>query len=1273
MKVETVIRGTQWFAESDATTPDLSVLLYVGKRDVLKLARAVESLHAQLIQAIQIIVVDDTCDEPVSRWLDAAQKGSPRMGVLRHQHVVGLPALGWIEAIQHARAPLVLLAREIDHFNPDALGELLFQAQQDPESIGFGYVEVVERDDSGAVQVLGQHVQRGKSMVELRVSNFIARNAVLIPRHAIDSVGFVDPHVVMANCAEWDLWRRISECFEMKPLDLAVGVCDVEDLQAEAADIDLWAAEEWMRTPRNSRLKLKCVGDYDVDAPDPTHGAATREVCADLASRRLGQRMLQAVTPLDAQADADGYLLIVNVQYDASTALYFDMLPPPLAQRIRVVSNTPNPPLEALARATAVIVSRAVRSYQVWIDTARVLGVPVYYFLDDNMPLLAETGEAVMVGEDFRTESLRESLKQFDGVLLSSLHLIEYFRQHDLHPRLLHFPVVCATQDQVRSRFEALRRPEQTNEIVFAFMGGLHRSQAVWELILPALAQIASEGQRIHFIAPGMKSDSKLLDALPASIRVTLLPWDPGYIFALRRFASLSPWYLLLAPSKTPNNRYKTLHPLLTAHLVGAVAVLPAIAPYVDIEDGSVALIVDQPFERDGWYRVLRHIVDGHVDVAGVKERNRDFCANEFSGEVNVRVLHEVMASSGGMASWPLQFRRLRALASTGDETGRARHQGSDESWLRGADELSAMRHMRRYSWRHRILSRPSDLWDSCGPAFHALQRDALKYGWRRPGGTLEFSDSLHTLAAREYDVTLPAGSLGGIAFALAVDGPRNGSVVVELISSSGEKVARAARELSRVDLNQPVHFTFDPVVMQEAGRWRVRLRSRTTVPVYVYEIINRRRFGMSYAVPTPFMELLPASAKFARSQTAALQLARGTSAAPSLDVKLVTEGDIPTNQIIERLLAEAVGSRGKVEKLLLSEFTPSTLFDGGIVILSRTASPASLPMIEWMKTHNVPFAYYVDDNFWELKGDTPLAQFYQSAPVRHTLDVSITDARTVIVNAPRLGQYIKDRYPRANVTFLNAPFDFSLIEKMQQLGKPTGEVRVGFAGSITRADDFVEILPALMRLRDRYRNVTLTFFGYCPPELVGSERVTYVPHVASYSGFIRMKASHQLDIGLAPMAGSTANLYKTNNKYREYGALKIAGIYTKTSPYVECVVDGETGLLVSHSVDAWYDALERLVVDSELRTRIAEAAYEDINTNYAQSIVAEQWQIFLENFARDHSTSDPCETASPGTIATIRARRWFAQTRIRVLVRMAGVRRRAGGLARRLSGGRGR
>ncbi|CAE6923669.1 hypothetical protein R69927_06711 [Paraburkholderia domus] len=1276
MKVEAVIRDTQWFAEADNSQPDVSVLLYVEGNGTSELARAVESVLAQTLKTIQLIVIDDTRDAEVSTWLASAQKRDPRLAVLRRSTIAGIPAIGWIEALKRARASLYVLAKESDRFHREALKQMLQEAQRSPEFICFGYVDIVEHDESGAVRTVKRDKERGKSMVELRVQNFIARNAILIPRYAIEAIGFVDPHVMLSQVAEWDLWRRLSESFEMKVVDVAVGICDASTIRAEAAGVDLWAVEEWMRTCRNDRLLLELIDNYELDAPDPTHGKATREVCVDLTRNQLGERRIGEVEEVvGANDDMDGYLLIVNVAYDASTTLYFDLLPPPFNHRVRVVTQGQNLPLEALARATAIIVSRAVRPYEAYLDVARQLGIPTYYFLDDNLPMLVETGELKISGEDFHLEALRENLKVFDGVLLSSVPLVEYFRQHNMHPRLLHYPVVCAAPELVRSKIAVQRKPKIPGEIVFAFMGGLHRSKAVWDVILPALAQIATSGQQIHFIAPGMLSDSKMLSDLPTSMRVTLLPWDLGYAFALRRFAQMSPDYVLLAPSKTRNNEYKTRHPLLTAHFVDAVAVLPKIEPYLDIVDGSVALIVDEPFEREGWHKVLRGIVDGHVDATAIKDRNRAFCATTFSGEQNFAVLREIVNSAGGAPSWPSQMRRLGKLGA-GRPLPTTSPLGGDDSWLRSIEELHALRHMRRYSWRHRVFVRPSDLWEHCGPAFWAVQKDSLKYGWRRPGSTLEFSDSLHRKPAHDYRVALPECTLGGISFALAVDGPTEGKIVVELISPSGELTARASRELGHLDLTQPVRFTFGPLGIAGGAGWLIRLRCRSSMPVYVYEFINRRRFGTSYAPPTPFAELIMSDSEQRSEPGSLLQASpdvlQNTDASTFIDIKFVIEGDIPTNQIIRRLVSEAIGTRGRVEALLLSEFTPDVLFDGGIVILSRTASPASMPMIDWMKAAGVPFVYYIDDNFWELTGDTPLAQFYQCAPVRQTLDRSITEAKTVIVNAPRLGKYITDRYPGTHISYLNAPFDFSLLEGLPTAEEHPNEIRIGFAGSITRADDFVEILPALTRIRDKYSHVTLTFFGYCPPELANSERVTHVQQVANYEEFIKLKASYALDIGLAPMAASAANLYKTNNKYREYGALGIAGIYTNTSPYLESVVDGETGLLVSHTVEGWYEALERLVVDNELRRRIAKAAQEDVKHNYAQSEVANQWRKFLLDFAREYSTTLPPSNVRSAAAVRIQMRRWLSQTKIRAWVRVGRVRTLAAGLVRRMNGSQG-
>ena len=1248
MKVETVTRDTCWFAEQERSRPDVSVLLYVGETGVQQLARSVESVLTQTLTAVELIVVDDTADTAVAEWLDGKRNRDPRIALVRRAKPIGIPAVGWIEAFAHARAPWIVIARTSDEFYEDALEGLLNSARAYAEAIPFGFVETAVRDEAtGNTTKVSAGGGGGVSMTVLRTRNFIARHALLIPRRAIETLGFVDPHVLLRHAAEWDFWRRLSDCFELKAVDVAVGVTRAVVPDTE---LDGWALEEWMRTPRNDRLLPGRVGAYDLTASNPAHTWATRDVCTDLATR-----LADGSSALDPRSvgSTDGCILIVTVQYDASTALYFDMLPAPWRHRVRVVINGPGSDFSALARATALIVSRAIRCYRPWLDAARELGVPTYYFLDDNMPVLAELGEASLSGEDFTPQAMRKDLRLFDGVLLSSEPLITYFRERNLHARLLHFPVACADIESMRAQLTTGRRAANDDEFVFAFMGGLHRSNAVWAVILPALVKIAEEGYRIHFVAPGSGSDASMLEGLPSTMRVTLLPWDPGYAFALRRFAALTPNYLLLAPSKTPNNSYKTLHPLLTAALVDAVAVLPRIDPYVAIEDGSIALMVDEPFECDGWYAVLREIVEGRTNAQAIKQANEAFCRSAFSGVPNASALMEIASEARGVPSWPGQSRRFDALTRAARELGY--DAAADRAWASSLEELHALRHMRRYSWRHRVLSRPSDMWEYCGPAFWPLKRDTAKYGWRRRGGTLEFSDSLHWLPYRDYDVALPAGMLGGVAFAFATDGHRSGKATVELISPTGQCVARAERDLARADLSQPLRFMFAPVEIVEGTVWRIRVRCRTSMPVYVYEIVNRRRLGMFYGPPSPFMEILPPDPRARRGLLPAVDMDARPDA-PLIDIKFVVEGDIPTNQIIQRLIVEALGDCGEVTRLLLPQFTPEALYEGGLVVLSRTASPASLPMLDWMRMHGMPYVYYIDDNFWELKGDSRIAQFYQSAPVRHTLDRSIREASYVVVNAPRLGEYIKARYPKVRIVQLNAPFDFSLIDDLPAPTKSADEVRVGFAGSITRADDFIEILPALRRVLDTYAHVTLVFFGYCPPELIGMERVTFVPHVASYSDFIKMKASYGLDIGLAPMADLAANLYKTNNKYREYGAMRIAGIYTNTSPYKESVTNGVTGMLVDHSADAWYLALEKLIVDTAFRRQIAEAAYTDVRAHYAQDVVATQWRDFLLRTASELRSADVSTKTGWASVAFIRVRRWLGHTKIRALVLRARI-----------------
>ncbi|MGF6769024.1 glycosyltransferase involved in cell wall biosynthesis [Paraburkholderia sp. GAS199] len=339
-----------------------------------------------------------------------------------------------------------------------------------------------------------------------------------------------------------------------------------------------------------------------------------------------------------------------------------------------------------------------------------------------------------------------------------------------------------------------------------------------------------------------------------------------------------------------------------------------------------------------------------------------------------------------------------------------------------------------------------------------------------------------------------------------------------------------------------------------------------------------------------------------------------------SCRVKLVIEGEIATTHIIERLVSQALGGAAHVSKIILAGFLPNHLRDGGMPILVRIGDPVGKPMLEWMIARKLPYLYYIDDNFWELEGRTPLARFYQSKGVRGMLALAVQHAGTVIVNSPLLGQYIEERLGVTPLV-LPAPFDFALIDTLDVPPREDNQVRIGFAGSPTRAPDFEQVIPALQRVLADFPQAELYFFGYVPERLRKHPRVHFTAHVDDYTSFIRLKRESCLDIGLAPMAPVKSNLYKTNNKYREYGALGIAGVYADSHPYKNSVKHAETGLLVQQTEEGWYEGIASLIRDPQLRKQIAGRACADVREHYAQDVVALQWrEVLLEAGQRWHA-----------------------------------------------------
>ena len=174
---------------------------------------------------------------------------------------------------------------------------------------------------------------------------------------------------------------------------------------------------------------------------------------------------------------------------------------------------------------------------------------------------------------------------------------------------------------------------------------------------------------------------------------------------------------------------------------------------------------------------------------------------------------------------------------------------------------------------------------------------------------------------------------------------------------------------------------------------------------------------------------------------------------------------------------------------------------------------------------------------------------------------------------------------------------------------------------------------PALARILSRYAGrVEAHFWGCRPPPPASGFPASGCPAalanvrhhglICHYDRYLRRFSRAGYDIGLAPLPDDAFYRSKTNNKFREYGASGIAGIYSHVDVYADCVRHEVTGLLAANDADSWHDALVRLIEDETLRTRIQRQARQYVREHYAQEKFE---QLFLEQIQAVLGT-----TASP-------------------------------------------
>jgi hypothetical protein len=281
------------------------------------------------------------------------------------------------------------------------------------------------------------------------------------------------------------------------------------------------------------------------------------------------------------------------------------------------------------------------------------------------------------------------------------------------------------------------------------------------------------------------------------------------------------------------------------------------------------------------------------------------------------------------------------------------------------------------------------------------------------------------------------------------------------------------------------------------------------------------------------------------------------------------------------------------------------------VLVMCHTIDPAHTWILDAARESATPLLYDIDENLFDPPAEVSGLD-YQRAPERQAaLHHCVRQASLVRTYAPALKRYLDPFNP--NVVRVDGPIDWGLVPERPP-ARHRDRVRLVYATSRIQDSVGVALIAPLRRVLADHPDVDVTVWGPRLAELDGHPRVRYRAFVRDYDRYFEQFAREGFDIGLAPMPGDLFHQCKTATKFREYAACRIAGIYSDTEIYRDCVTEGVTGLLAPPHADAWVAAMGRLIRDAALRRAIQERAYAEARERYAPGRMEQEWLAHIND-----------------------------------------------------------
>jgi processive 1,2-diacylglycerol beta-glucosyltransferase len=293
-------------------------------------------------------------------------------------------------------------------------------------------------------------------------------------------------------------------------------------------------------------------------------------------------------------------------------------------------------------------------------------------------------------------------------------------------------------------------------------------------------------------------------------------------------------------------------------------------------------------------------------------------------------------------------------------------------------------------------------------------------------------------------------------------------------------------------------------------------------------------------------------------------------------------------------------------------------------VIVERTWRPgagglrAAEALVARVRAEGSRLIYALDDNLldWTPRAIGPPGPTPEQLSVVRLL---AREADGIMASTPALAERL--RRLNAHVRVVPNALDERLLAPPRPADGRSRRLVIGYMGTYSHDADLGLVLGALRSvLRAHAERLEFQLIGGwagrawrrafdgLPMRILDAERpVEYPQFMTWFTGQVRW------DIGLGPLEDTAFTRCKSDIKFLDYAAIGAAGIFSRTVPYQDSVVNGETGLLVDDDPADWREALERLIVESDLRRRLADNAHRYLMTERVLAVCAGQWRQAIQ------------------------------------------------------------